>query len=360
MKRVAFFLPHFEVGGAEMVILRLLQGLDRTAFQPVLILQTRRGALLDRLPTDVAVLDLGGARASRAVLPLSRLLRREGFDLTYTATNATNLLMLAALRLARVQTRAIVSEHTPLTGFLGHAKARTLRTLAMKALYRDAAMLAAPLPQIGKEHGDLLGRMAPFHVLPNPVIDSLPVLPRPASCATRLVSVGRLAEEKRFDLMIRAFAAAHAENPDLRLTIHGEGPARPALEQLIQTLGLTDTVTLPGRTDDVPAALEKADLFLCTSRLEGLGNAIIEAMGAGVPVLSVDCPFGPAHLLEQGNSGMLMASDCPDAIAQEILRLVPDAPRRTAYQTRARKMAQRYTIPAAVAAYEGCFTRALA
>lgn len=361
MPRVAFFLPHFEVGGAELVVLRLLCGLDRRLFQPALILQHRRGALLDQLPEDVDLFDLGDVRASQAVLPLARLLRRQRFDLCYTATNATNLLMLAALRLAGGISPALVSEHTPLSGFLAHAKARALRVAAMRFLYPRAAVLAAPLPQIGDEHRTLIGaRTPPFHVLPNPVIPELPAeMPPLRDRARHLVSLGRLAPEKRFDLMIAAFAIAHARQPDLRLTIHGEGAARPALTAQIGELGLSDVISLPGLTRDVPAALSGADMFLCTSRLEGLGNAIIEAMAAGLPVISVDCPFGPAHLLQGGRGGALLADHSADAIASDITALSDDPPLRAAYRQMGRAMAARYTIDAAVAAHETCFTSCL-
>lgn len=359
VQRIAFILPHFRVGGAEQVILRLLTSLDRSRFQPALILQSRDGALLDQIPADVRVLDLAGARASRAVFGLARILRRERFDLTYTATNAGNLLALAALRLSGTKTRAVISEHTPLNGFLGQVGARNLRVALMRALYPSASALVAPLPQIGEEHRTLLGAKVPrFTCLPNPVVDALAELTAPKGRLTRLVSVGRLAPEKRFDLMIDAFSLAHARNPDLRLTIHGEGPCRAELEAQISAYGLRGAVSLPGLNRDIPAALADADMFLCTSRLEGLGNAIIEAMAAGLPVLSVDCPYGPPHLLEDGESGALVRSDAPEDIAAEILAMTADPARRQTYRQRGQAMAARYQLGASIRAHETLFSLA--
>ena len=359
VQRIAFILPHFHMGGAEQVVLRLLTSLDRSQFQPTLILQSRTGALLDQIPADVEIRDLGGARASRAVLKLAKLLRAQKFDLTYTATNAGNLMALAALRLSGAKTRAVISEHTPLNGFLGQAKARKIRVALMRALYPAASALVAPLPQIGEEHQSILGKHLPqFTCLPNPVVDRISDLPARRSHLTRLVSVGRLAEEKRFDLMIDAFALAHAKNPDLRLTIHGEGPCRAQLEVQIRNYGLQHAVKLPGLNRDVPQALANADMFLCTSRLEGLGNAIIEAMAAGLPVLSVDCPFGPPHLLENGASGALVRSDQPEDIAHEILAMTTDHSRSQTYRTRGQEMARRYQSGASVRAHETLFALA--
>lgn len=358
-QRIAFILPHFRMGGAEQVVLRLLTSLDRTRFDPALILQSRDGALLDQIPADVSIHDLGDARASRAVLKLAKILRKEQFDLTYTATNAGNLMALAALRLSGAKTRAVISEHTPLNGFLGQAKARKIRVALMRALYPSASALVAPLPQIGEEHQSILGKHLPqFTCLPNPVVDCISDLPRARTRLNRLVSVGRLAEEKRFDLMIDAFALAHAKNPDLRLTIHGEGPCRPHLEAQIKVYGLQHAVQLPGLNRDIPQALANADMFLCTSRLEGLGNAIIEAMAAGLPVLSVDCPFGPPHLLENGQSGALVRSDRPEDIAAEILAMTTDEARSQTYRTRGQAMAQRYQSGASVRAHETLFALA--
>ncbi len=359
VQRIAFILPHFRMGGAEQVVLRLLTSLDRTRFQPILILQSSQGALLDQVPADVECHDLGNARASRAVLRLAKILRKERFDLSYTATNAGNLMVLAALRLSGASTRAIISEHTPLSGFLGQAKARQIRIGLMRALYPTASALVAPLPQIGEEHLSILGKRVPqFTCLPNPVVERIADLPTKQRRLTRLVSVGRLAEEKRFDLMIDAFAHAYAQNSDLRLTIHGEGPCRMQLETQIKVYGLEHAIKLPGLNRDIPQALADADMFLCTSRVEGLGNAIIEAMAAGLPVLSVDCPFGPPHLLENGESGALVRSDRPEDIASEILAMTTDTARSQTYRTRGQAMAQRYHSGASIRAHETLFTLA--
>ena len=99
-------------------------------------------------------------------------------------------------------------------------------------------------------------------------------------------------------------------------------------------------------------------MFLCTSRVEGLGNAIIEAMAAGLPVLSVDCPFGPPHLLENGASGALVRSDRPEDIASEILAMTTDTARSQTYRTRGQAMAQRYHSGASIRAHETLFTLA--
>lgn len=160
-QRIAFILPHFHMGGAEQVVLRLLKSLDRSQFQPTLVLQSRGGALLDQVPADVAILDLGSARASRAVFRLAKVLRKERFDLTYTATNAGNLMVLAALRLARVETRAVISEHTPLNGFLGQAKARKIRVALMRALYPTASALVAPCPKSARNMCRSSGHICP-------------------------------------------------------------------------------------------------------------------------------------------------------------------------------------------------------
>lgn len=356
-------LPHLRLGGVEKSLCTLAAPLRARGWRVTVVAQARDGALLDSLGPGTVCLDLGGRRLPGATLALARLMRHLGFDLIYSATNATNVIALLARRLARreVATACVISEHTPLEPFLAGAKWPWPRLAAMRLLYPRAQALCAPMPEIGVEHDARLpGMLPPFHVLPNAVVAEIPPWPPLAEMATRLVSIGRLSREKRFDLAIRAFARLHARHPGVRLTIHGEGPQRGALQALVAELNLGDAVALPGQTRDVPGVLADADGFLCTSEREGLGNAIIEAQAAGVPVLSIDCPFGPRHLLRGGRAGLLLPNDDLQSLSDALIRFCHDRPAREAWREAAREVAAGYTVDAAADSHDRLFRAILA
>ncbi len=360
-EKVAFFLPHFGHGGAEGVVLRLLDGMDRTRHTPVLVLQRRQGELLARVPGDVPVLALRHPRPPRCIPELARLYADEGVALAVTMTNAASLYSIPAARLAGTAPATLVTEHTPPSSFLPEAKLARLRRMAIRLTFPHATLIGGPIGEIGADLADMLGAAAPeFVLLPNPVVDHVgPMRPVP-DLARHVVSVGRLAPEKRFDLLIDAFAALHRDLPDARLTLHGEGSERAALEAQILRLGLGDAVRLAGYASDMDKVHRTADLFVCTSRREGLGNAIIEAMARGIPVVSVDCPFGPRRLLRDGRAGRLVQDASASAIAEAMKTTLGSQDLRRRYVDAAFDVARDYEAKAAVAIYQATFDRAIA
>lgn len=355
----AFFLPHFGHGGAEGVVLTLLRHLDRSRFRPMLILQRGEGELLKLVPEDVPVMPLQRARPPRGAFELARIYRREGVALAVTVTNAASLYSLIAARIAG-NIPTLVTEHTPLSAFLAEAKRPALRRFAIRRIYPRARLTGGPVPEIGEDLRQLLGPDAPpFMDLPNPVISQVAPLRRLSDNPFRVVSVGRLAAEKRFDLLIDAFALLHARMPDARLVIHGEGAERSGLEARIARLGLAGIATLPGYSNDIAAVHRDADLFVCTSRREGLGNAMIEAMACGVPVVSVDCPFGPKRLLRGGKAGLLVRDHRPEPLASAMQTVLRDKDLRATFISNGLQIAEDYRIGPAVRRYETAMLRAV-
>ena len=132
-----------------------------------------------------------------------------------------------------------------------------------------------------------------------------------------VVAVGRLSPEKDHATLLEAMALLPSD-VRARLVIAGEGPMRAALEARIAALGLEGRVTLAGMVADPFALQMRASLFVSSSRFEGLGNAIIEALACGTPVVATDCPFGPSEILAGGRFGRLVAVADPKAMAQAI------------------------------------------
>jgi glycosyltransferase involved in cell wall biosynthesis len=136
-----------------------------------------------------------------------------------------------------------------------------------------------------------------------------------------VLGVGRLVPEKDFALLVRAFAEM-APSHSAQLVILGEGPERGALTRLVDDLGLADRVSLPGFVNDLPGYLGRAAVVVLTSRLEGFGNVLVEAMACRTPVVSVDCPGGPAEILGGGAFGSLVTPDDPPALGTAIEKML--------------------------------------
>ncbi len=131
-----------------------------------------------------------------------------------------------------------------------------------------------------------------------------------------LLAVGRLHEQKGFDLLLQAWKPIEENHPEWALRIVGEGPKREELETLVKTLKLK-RVALLGRTNEVINEYAQASLFVLSSRYEGLPLALIEAMWCGTPSIAFDCPNGPATLLDN-DRGWLVANGNISALSKQI------------------------------------------
>ena len=346
---LAFVLPHLRPGGAEMAVVRWLSVLDRGQFTPIVFLKRREGALLDRLPADVAAIEIGGRRAAGFALRLRRALDRYGVDIAYSATSAANLSLTSASLLPGRAVRIFVSEHTTPEAFASEAKWPLARRILTRHLYRRSVAALSPTSEICAA----LGRTVPglkTGVVPNPVVDQSALEARGTRTfrdgePCKILAAGRLVPAKGFDLLVEVAAMLKERSVPFRLTICGEGPLRSSLEAHIAAKGLENTITLAGYCADLEQKMCEADLFVLSSRREGFGNVIVEAMAAGCPVVSVTLP-GPAALIRDGETGLLVEPGNPAYLADAIQRLAGDPQLATKLADAAQKQTQPYDIAA--------------
>jgi len=177
--------------------------------------------------------------------------------------------------------------------------------------------------------------------------------------AELLLYVGRLADEKNLDFLLRAFARVVARRSQARLLLVGRGPRERGLQRLARKLDLGDQVIFTGPVphSEVPHYAAAADLFVFPSLTETQGLVLIEAMAAGTPVVAVEAPASVDVLAEGG--GLLMPAQ-EDAFAEVVLELLADKPRRRAMGEQAARAVQRYAIPAAVARLAEVYEAAVA
>ena len=156
------------------------------------------------------------------------------------------------------------------------------------------------------------------------------------------IAAGRLNSQKGFDLLVAAWRAVAAAHPDWQLRIYGRGLQRAALQRQIREAGLSGDVLLMGATRDLGEALSQGSLFVLSSRFEGFGIVLVEAMSKGMAVVSFDCPRGPGEIIEHGRDGLLVPPGDVDGLSRALLELVEDEERRRALGTAALESARRY------------------
>lgn len=328
--RIALFVPTLHGGGAERVMANLAIAFCEHGIPVDLILVKAEGPYLKEIPPDVRVVDLNASRLVTGLAALAHYLRSERPQVMLSAMNHANVAALLAALLSRSQVPVVVCEHSNAAVSLDlnpGIKTSVLRVL-MRWLYPRARHIVAVSKGVADDLEILLNINASrISVIPNPIVNAniLLLSNQPVSHPWFLnksipvvLAAGRLAPEKDFETLLRAFGRAR-EKRRLRLMILGEGELRSSLEALTEKLGLKEDVALPGFIDNPFAYMRQADVFVLSSRWEGFGNVLVEAMACGVPVISTDCPSGPAEILENGKWGRLVPVGDADALAQAML-----------------------------------------
>jgi glycosyltransferase involved in cell wall biosynthesis len=157
-----------------------------------------------------------------------------------------------------------------------------------------------------------------------------------------VVAAGRLVRQKGFDRLLPAWAELIGKHPGWQLKIFGSGGEKESLQRQIEELGIQDSAHLMGFTRQLHEEMSRASLYVLSSRQEGFPMVLLEAMGVGLPVVSVDCVSGPSDIIREGVDGHVVPEDDTPALASAISGLMADADRRKAYGAAALETAARY------------------
>lgn len=358
MSKITIALPDLRGGGAERLHVHLANDWVQRGHSVEFLLMRKHGELLPLLAPEVTVVDFGVDRIRQLARPLSKYLKQSRPDVILSAMWPLTSVTVIAWLLSGRHGKVFLSDHVQLSVScvreLGISPA-FLGTL-MWITYPFATGIIA-VSQGVKEDICHMGRFpeARVKVIYNPAATG--VSPHRASQVVReslwgngfvnhIISVGTLKEQKDHETLIRAFARLPTEL-NAKLTILGEGPLRAELVSLIAQFGLQSHVSMPGFVTDPYPWLRTADLFVLSSQWEGFGNVIVEALECGLPVVSTDCPSGPAEILENGRYGKLVPVGDADALAEAMLSGLSEKHDRQALINRAKdfsveKIAEEY------------------
>ena len=158
----------------------------------------------------------------------------------------------------------------------------------------------------------------------------------------RVIAIGRLTHQKGFELLIDVWKQVAERHPDWKLDIYGKGELQDSLQQQIKDNGLQGVINILPPTPHIYKELQKSSVFVLSSRYEGFGLVLIEAMTNGVPCVSFDCPYGPSEIMENGKDGFLVPNGDVQEMADKICYLIEHEEERKTMGRQARLSAMRY------------------
>lgn len=324
MSKYMFIVPSLSKGGAERVVSVLASGLAEQGKDEVVIVR-------------YFMTDLDYAVSSKVkIITLSN-----GFEEDYNKLNRIKMLKML---------RHIIKTEKPdhILPFLRHVNLQTY--IAAFGKYRKKVVFtirSSPYEnegKMGKIHNFLIEHKnmtivqtqsqkeyfpkkshKRIHVLPNPVKEEF-IYNQTSSPREPFVVVGsgRLDKQKNFSMLINAFHNFALDKQNVRLCIYGEGNDEQKLMKQIKQLGCEDKIFLMGRTNDLVSVYKNASMFVLSSNFEGLPNALMEAMAIGLPCVSTDCKTGPADLIENEKTGILIPIDNQEEMSKAIDKIYND------------------------------------
>ncbi len=311
-RKISVFIPSLAGGGAERIAIFVTDTLDKAGYDVELVYARNRGALAEHSTVKTLGVSLEAANEMVCLPQLVRYLRQRKPELVIAMIHSAKI-MAGLARYFAPQTRLAISVHVNLLaprryrfwlrrffgfGFERHLYRHVVGTHAVSHELEEQVIRCFGIPP------------QKSFMIYNPINENeysstipaehMPLFDRPV-----ILSAGRLVPQKDHAAMIRSFAASGLAG-SCRLVIFGEGPLRPKLEKQIHDLKLEAAVVMPGHVPDIRPYLDKACGYALSSRFEGLPLVLLEALRAGIPIVSYACLCGPAEILANGKLGCLI------------------------------------------------------
>ncbi len=360
--KIAIFVATSGHSGVDRAMQHLIPALAGRGYAVDLLKVRKHGPNLGQPPEGVRIIDMGTSHVYSSFVPLMRYLRQTRPTVMLCDKDRVNRTGLLAARLASPKTRVVLSSGTTISIDLATRGGfeRWLQRTSMGKLYPFADNVIVTCAGVADDMAAYTGlareKITPVEspVIPAELFSSAPPRPDHPWFADGeppvILGVGELGYRKDFSSLIRAFAKLRQERP-CRLMILGKGKQRQLLLDLATELGVAADVALPGYKDNPFSYMAHAALFAFTSRWEGLGFVLIEALAVGTPAVATDCPSGPREILQDGRYGALIPVADVDALHAAMTHTL-DAPLPP---EKLREAARPYEIEAATDAYLRAF-----
>lgn len=367
-KKITFIIPSLASGGAEKVLIHLINHLNNEKYSICLVIFED---ILDykedlHFSGEIVCLD----KKSRwdffkLIVKLSRTINYYKPEVIISFIHYANIVAILATMFSNRKLRVIISERSHPLISSSEARLGFLRRWLIKFTYKRAYKIVAVSKSIKKVLEKNFSLQADKIItIYNPVpIETIKhksnqQIDHPFFKSKNLhviISAGRLNKQKRFDILLKAFPLVKAKYDNICLIILGEGELRGELLTLSSQLKINEWIDFVGFKSNPYAWISKADIFVLSSDREGFPNVLLEAMACGVPIISTDCPSGPNELISDGKNGILVPPSNENALAKAISTLIGDKKLRTKFSQEGRIRAGDFRIDKILPQYEALF-----
>ncbi len=328
---IHIFIAHMGIGGSERVCVNLANEWVKQHEVHIVVLNLENDVNTHLIDSRVSIHELGVSRLRYAALPMCRYIRKykPKFMFVFGMEMAVILNKLKKFRLTDIKLIVRVLNNVNIS----LAKEDNVSPIVENYLKKAQSQLSDMDMVISqcKAMGRMLLKTGTvseekLRVIYNPVskelikrVDDkrLPDSDTGNIKRKRITYIGRVDPQKQPDQLIKAFSLIHRNIPDVRLRIVGSGHLMKQTREMVKELDLTDSVIFDDVRKDMENVYSDTDVVILCSQYEGMPNALIEAIGCGIPVVSYDCPIGPAEIIEDGVNGFLVEQDNIEMLAQK-------------------------------------------
>lgn len=329
-RRLAIYLPSYESGGVERMLVNLARGLVCRNIDIDFVVGPKNPRYVDLLPSNINLIELE-SNSDESILEKSvSYIKKHRPDILLTSKPENEELALKAKILAQQPLKLVFRTATNVSALMKNRNAikRWLYQKSLKKRYKLADIIITVSKGVANDIFNITGiPRERIRVAHNPVVTpELKELAKQSithpwfspSAPSIIIGIGRLGRAKNFSLLIKAFAIVEKQI-QCHLIILGEGRANNRLNNLIKNLNLTQKAQLLGYVNNPYAYLSRSSLFVLSSNWEGSPNVLIEALTLGIPVVSTDCESGPREILQHGKIGKLVPINNIESMANAMI-----------------------------------------
>lgn len=334
---IAIYLHSLAGGGAEKVAVTLANAFYAKGISTHIVLNRLEGVYVNQVSSNIRLIDLKANNPLDAFLRLRDYIKRYQPTIILSLLTKCNANLLMQSKTLNCKCKIVITEHQGISTYI-----RNTDNLMKKIFYASLSSLYRKSDAIVAVSKGVADELAQFFSIPRELINIIynpfdiehiqqlasEPLDHPWFAPAEppvILAAGRLEKEKDFVTLITAFVKLRQQQR-MRLIILGEGRLRPYLENYAKSLGLTQNdIALPGFVKNPFAYMSHASVFVLSSRWEGFGNVLVEAMACGTRVVSTDCPSGPSEILENGKWGRLVPVGDADGLASAIAEALDDS-----------------------------------
>ncbi|MFD2628871.1 glycosyltransferase [Oceanobacillus kapialis] len=366
--KVVFFIYRMGSGGAARTFLNIINNLDRQKFSPLLVTLDYEADYESYLKEDIRFIKLDTKRLRSAIFPLAKLIRKEKADIVFSTIPNYNTIAILARLFSFTKAKNVVRE----AAYLGGDPKTDAKLKLYGMLYgfssRVIALSEGVKANIVKRYNV---KDRNINVIYNPIdIEGIEAAAERAEPIAEeaglftddtktIVTAGRLVDDKDHVTLLEAFAKVK-ENVASRLIIMGEGELEQTLKQKASSLGVADSVHFIGFQKNPYFFLKKSDVFVLSSKREGFGHVLGEALAVGTPIVSTDCKPGAQEVLDNGKYGSMCSVGDAKEMADKIVDIltIDQASREQIVQS-GYERAQQFAAEKIVKQYEAVFENVL-